>query len=231
MYNESKLISSTLAELKEFCDTENEWELIFSNDGSTDGCEQTVANDPDPRVKLVDNKINRGKGAAIRDGIAASTGDIVVYTDCDLAYGTEQIKDIIAAHLAGRGGITAGSRNKHPEGYAGYTFLRKLASHVYLRIITLTAGCPVSDSQTGLKCFDGGAARDVFSRCEINRFAFDLEALTIGKKLGYPVGEFPVHIIRSDKELGRTSSIHLVKDSLRMLRDISAMKKRLRKMN
>ena len=227
MYNEQKLIAATVDELKNaFPD---DYELIFSNDGSADGCEKVVAADPDPRVKLVDNKVNRGKGAAIRDGIAASTGDIVVYTDCDLAYGTEQIKAIIAAHVASGADVTAGSRKKHPDGYAGYSALRRLISHVYLWVITVTSGCPVSDSQTGLKCFNGNAARDVFSRCEINRFAFDLEALTVASKLGYTVTDFPVCIERSDKELGRTSSIHFFRDSLRMLRDVFAMKRRLKK--
>ncbi len=101
MYNEKAFAERCAGLLAEMCSDEYEWEIIFSNDGSKDGCENIVKKlmESDSRLKLVDNPVNQGKGGAIRQGVAASTGDVVLYTDCDLAYGTEQIYGILKDHI------------------------------------------------------------------------------------------------------------------------------------
>lgn len=240
MYNERALIADTIAQLTDMCTRISEttapgsdilWELIFSNDGSRDHCEDIVtaaAQNSRHRIVLVGSADNHGKGAAIRTGIAASGGDIVAYTDCDLAYGTEQLADLILAHLASGADITIGSRSLHPDGYAGYTRLRKLASRIYMKILASFCGCKVSDSQAGIKCFRGSCARKVFAQCTIDRFAFDLEALSIASALGYDIAQYPVCILRSDESLGRTSRVKLLRDTFRMLKDLFKIKKHLR---
>ncbi|MBR6917210.1 MAG: glycosyltransferase [Clostridia bacterium] len=233
VYNEKKLINATIDELLGMRDEEFSFEFIFSNDGSTDGCENIVASRAasDDAIKLVGYEVNRGKGAAIREGVASSSGDVVVYTDCDLAYGVDQIKAIIKDHLEKGADVTVGSRRIHPRGYEGYSFARKIISRAYLKIVTVCAGCKVSDSQSGLKCFGGEVGRKVFSLCEIDRFAFDLEFIKIAEMAGCKINEFPVRVERSDKELGRESKINFFKDSSRMLKDIFRMKKRIKKLD
>ena len=176
----------------------------------------------------MDNPVNEGKGSAIRNGVLHSHGDIVLYTDCDLAYGVEQIKDMISFHIKNDCDITIGSRSIHSDGYAGYSWLRKLASKAYLKLIVFYSRCKQTDTQTGLKCLNGDTARTVFLKCTVNRFAFDLEMLMIAQKLGASVAEFPVKVLYSDKELNRKSSVHLIKDTLCMLRDIRNIKKRIK---
>ena len=119
--------------------------------------------------------------------------------------------------------VLIGSRAIHPEGYAGYTPLRKLASILYLRILGIAAGFRLSDSQAGFKALRGNVGREIFAKCEIDRFAFDLEMLMRVQKAGYSVTELPVKIVNH-----RESSIHLLRDSTRMLRDIAKIKKSLK---
>ena len=237
MYNEKDTVTATVRELREYLDALTAdgrsafdcWELLLSNDGSTDGCEKLAAAEAegDARIRLCGTAENRGKGSAVRHGFAASEADVVVFTDCDLAYGVDQIGQI-AGRLAESGkDIVIGSRALHPDGYAGYTALRRILSKTYLKIISLCAGFRLSDSQTGIKAFRGEVGRRIFSLCVVDRFAFDLEALMIADRAGYSIGEFPVTIARVRE--GR-SKVSFVRDSARMVRDLFRMKKRISKL-
>ena len=94
MYNESSIINGAIdtfyGYMKEHFD---DWELIFVDDGSVDGCGKAVEakSAEDNRVRLISYTPNMGKGCAVRTGMLASTGDIVIFTDCDNAYGTDVI--------------------------------------------------------------------------------------------------------------------------------------------
>ena len=166
---------------------------------------------------------NRGKGFAVRTGILASNGDIVLYTDCDLAYGTDVIAAAVRQMTDTGADVLIGSRALHPQGYDGYTPLRKFVSVLYLRFLCIAAGFRHSDSQAGFKALRGDVGRKIFSECQIDRFAFDLEMLMRAQKAGHTVTELPIKIINH-----RESSIHLVRDSIRMLRDIMKIKKSLK---
>jgi len=230
MYNEAKNAPHTVAALKAFAAAHpgREYEFILVNDGSRDNC-QALAEEAaagDPAFRILGYPDNRGKGAAVREGMLASTGDAVIFTDCDLAYGLEAV-DRMADQWQREGtDIVIGSRNLSADGYEGYTFKRKLMSKVYIRLLNVAAGFRHSDSQSGIKCFSGRAAHDVFGRCQVNRFAFDLEALLIAERLGYTIGEMAVKVINHAEG---ESKVSVVKDTLRMLRDIRKMKKRIRK--
>lgn len=237
MYNEEEIAGATIGELcaylSELTDEHSgyfadDWELILSDDGSVDRTRSIAdkAAADNVHIKSVGTVKNHGKGSAVRTGFAASTGDAVVFTDCDLAYGTEPIGKIAAMLFDGEGyDVVIGSRALHPEGYAGYSFARKLMSKCYLGYVSFVAGFKHSDSQTGIKAFRGDAGRAVFARCEVDRFAFDLEALLIAEKFGYSVGEMPVSISRVRESRSR---VRPIKDAVRMTRDIGMMKKRIK---
>ncbi|MCI8332371.1 MAG: glycosyltransferase [Clostridiales bacterium] len=232
MYNESALIADTLAALVPFCSGFScEWELIFSDDGSVDGCGEPVkkAGARDARIQLVRSEVNQGKGAAVRRGILASTGDTVLFTDCDLAYGIEQMGALLQHHQNGGQAITLGSRVLHAQGYSGYSFARRIMSRVYRVILSLYTGCPPFDSQTGIKCFQGDVARRVFSDCQTDGFAFDLEVILIARALGYTFEEFPVKVLPLPDSAVRKSRVRVWRDAWHMLGDIHKMKKRIKK--
>lgn len=225
-YNEENRIENCVSRLSSYLSEKYaDYEIVLSNDGSTDRTASLAAKAAEayPNVKSVGYEINRGKGRAVRTGMLAAEGDFIIYTDCDLAYGTEPIGR--AVDLASEKGydVVIGSRNLDKDSYEGYTFMRKLMSKVYLWVISKASGFSHSDSQCGFKAYRGNAARDVFSECETDSFAFDLEALIKAENKGYRIGELSVKIIEHDE---RKSKIRPVRDTLKMLGDIRRIKKK-----
>lgn len=227
MYNEEngcrKCIETLDAYLSGVFD---KYEIVAVNDGSTDRTEERLGElkTEFENLRVCSYHENRGKGGAVREGVLNSAFDTVLYTDCDLAYGTKIIKSMYDEQKSSGKDIIIGSRNISGEGYEGYTFFRKIVSKAYIKVIGLAAGFKHSDSQCGIKCF-GNCAKDIFSKCTVNGFAFDLEALMIGEKLGYSVGEYPVKILSHDQ--GR-SKVRLLTDTVHMLKDLKDIKKRIK---
>ena len=226
MYNELSIIKDTAKELSDYMEANFEdYEIIFSNDGSRDGCDKAVEEMNLPHVRVVGYEQNRGKGYAVRTAMLAAEGDIVMFTDADLAYGTEVIKKVYETFLANPDAdMVIGSRNLSKDGYEGYTAIRKLASKVYIKVLSVIGGFKLSDSQCGCKAFTGKAAREIFSRCEVDRFAFDFECILWAVKFGMKIVEMPVKIINH-----RESKVSVLRDSFKMIRDILKMKKRIKK--
>jgi len=227
MYNESSIISDAVNTFSSYMEKRFEdWELIFVDDGSVDGCGDAVevAHEKDSRIRLCRYTPNRGKGYAVRTGVLAAQGDVILFTDCDNAYGEEAVGRIADAITGSEADIVVGSRNLSKDGYEGYTFLRKLASKTYIKVIAVAAGFKLTDSQCGIKAFRADIAKKIFSNCEVDRFAFDLEVIMIATKLNAVIGEIPVKIINH-----RESTVHVLKDSVKMLRDVYRMKKRIKK--
>ena len=227
MYNESSIIADAVNTFSSYMqDHFEDWELIFVDDGSADGCGDAVAaaHEKDSRIRLCRYTPNRGKGYAVRTGVLAAEGDYIIFTDCDNAYGEEAIGNIADAITKAQADIVVGSRNLSKDGYEGYTFLRKLASKTYIKVIAIAAGFKLSDSQCGIKAFRADIAKKIFSHCEVDRFAFDLEVIMIATKLRADIREIPVKIINH-----RESTVHVFRDSVKMLRDVYRMKKRIKK--
>ena len=226
MYNESSIIADTARTLHAYMSANFEsYEILFSNDGSKDGCDRIVRDLNLPNVRVVGYPDNRGKGCAVRTALLAAEGDIVMFTDADLAYGTDvigQVYDTFIEHPDAD--MVIGSRNLHKDGYEGYTFIRKLASKIYIKVLCLVGGFKLSDSQCGCKAFTRETVWEIFPRCEVNGFAFDFEAILWATKLGKTIVETPVKIINH-----RESKVNVFKDTFKMLKDLSKMKKRIKK--
>lgn len=230
MYNESAIVLDTARTLHSAMTawaekTGHSFEILFSDDGSTDGCgsllREAVASDGLSGIRVIGYADNRGKGSAVREAVLASEGDIVMYTDCDLAYGTDVIGDM-AAFFKPQTDVVIGSRRLEKDGYADYTFLRKMASQCYVFLLRLLTGFRLSDSQCGCKAFRGDKARKIFALCETNGWAFDQEVLMLATKMNLTIDEMPVRIINH-----RESKIRLFRDTFRMIRDILKIRRRV----
>lgn len=231
MYNEEKIISDTAKEIFEYMQKnfgEGEYEVLFSNDGSLDNSASAVNSLQLDGVRVVGYEKNRGKGCAVRTAMLESSGDLVVFTDADLAYGTEVIGKLYECYKANPSAKAfIGSRNISADGYSEYTLIRKIMSKTYIKVVSVFGGFKnLSDFQCGCKAFTNEAAKKIFSNCEIDGFAFDLEALMIATKLKYKIVEIPVKIINH-----RESKVNIVKDTLKMLSDLRIIKKRVKKLD
>jgi dolichol-phosphate mannosyltransferase len=141
-YNEAEIIESAIEQLlARLSSLDVEWELIVVNDGSFDGSEaiaQRLAT-RDPRLRALGYRFNRGRGYALRAGIAAARGEIIVTTEIDLSWGENIVSDLLEAmqswpdvdmvvaspHLEGAG----------PSGYRNVPFKRVWLSRLGNRVI------------------------------------------------------------------------------------------------
>ena len=225
MYNETKIIRDTALALDQYMSANFEsYEILFSDDGSVDGSAQAVSELELPGTKVIGYEKNRGKGSAVRTAMLMAEGEIVMFTDADLAYGTEVIK---RAYLTlkndDKASVLIGSRNLTKDGYEGYTAIRRVASKVFLKMIGFLGGFKLSDSQCGCKAYKNIAAKDIFSRCKIDGFAFDFECIIWAGELGYHICEMPVKVINH-----RASSVHIIKDSLKMTGDVIKIRRSIK---
>ena len=229
VYNEEKRIEKTAERLISYLSgAVDSYEIVFSNDGSLDSTYEKAKeiSMQNPCVRVVGYDTNKGKGGAVREGILAAEGDIILFTDCDLAYGTDVIGKAVKCFEESGADIVTGSRNLDSESYEGYTFIRKVMSKVYFKIIAFAAGFKLTDSQCGFKCFKRDAARDIFSECTINSFAFDLEALMKAQTKGYKIVEMPVKILYNDNS---ESKVRMIRDTFKMLGDIRKIRRQNKK--
>ena len=233
MYNEVPVIRETAlrlhsaleADFGRLPDGSPDFEIIFADDGSTDGCADIVRGLSLPGVRVISYTPNRGKGYAVRTAMLSSLGDVSLFTDADLAYGTDIIKVFYSKFTEDPSiGLCIGSRNLSKDGYKEYTLVRRIASKVYLRLLSAVGGLKVTDSQCGCKAYSRSAADYIFKRCEVDRFAFDYETLLWARKASFPIAEIPVKVLVHGQ-----SKVSLIRDTFRMLRDLRKMKKRIRK--
>lgn len=229
MYNESDCVEKCIFELlscldKLKCQNGFEFEIIFSDDGSTDNSHNIVSELSADRseIKTVGESVNKGKGSAVRLAVKHACGDIIIFTDCDLAYGTSVISKAIERIIYDDFDVVVGSRNLTNDGYGDYGKLRKIASKVYVKFLSFLGGLELSDSQCGFKAFKGKAAEKIFSKVMCDGFAFDYEVILVAEKLGMSIGEMPVKVVTH-----KSSKVHLVRDSIRMLFEFIKIKQRV----
>ena len=224
VYNEEKNLPSTLPRLaKWLADGKGTREVVIYDDGSTDTSAELISAcaEHHPGMRLIRAEENMGKGASVRNAMLEAVGKYRVFTDCDLAYGLEAVRRIEEKLRQTKAAAVIGSRALHPNGYSGYGIARRVMSKAYLEVLRFAAGLNHTDSQCGIKGFTAEAAEKIFSECKINGFAFDLEVLTVAKKLKMKVLEIPVNIVTHTQE---TSKVHPIKDTVRMLRDVKVIR-------
>ena len=227
MYNEEEILPATLEAVHTYMEERfsDAYEVIYVDDGSVDASPEIVEKTQYPHTRVLRNAENHGKGYVVRRGMLEAKGDICIFTDCDLAYGTAVVGEMVDLFLSHpETDIFVGSRDKHPEGYEGYSFIRRLASRIFRALLRVFCGLRLSDSQSGIKGFRRPAAEKIFRNAEENGFAFDFEAILIGEKCGFTFGEMPVKVLGN-----RTGRIRVLRDGFRMLAEVRAIRRRIRK--
>ncbi|MFG2963124.1 dolichyl-phosphate beta-glucosyltransferase [Streptomyces sp. NPDC048288] len=194
-YNEEERLGPTLdAVTRYLADNESRfgsWEVVVSDDGSTDGTREVAALGH-PRVRLVTADRNRGKGNALRLGVAATGGSRVLVTDADLAAPIEELERLDKALSEGNA-AAIGSRAVPGSEIAHHQHrLRELLGRAGNLLIRATAVPGLRDTQCGFKLFDGERAREAFADSRLDGWGIDVEVLQHLHRSGLPIAEVPV---------------------------------------
>ncbi len=220
-FNESQRLASGRARLQPVLDKIGvEFvEVIVVDDGSTDGTLKTahsVYGDL-PHALFVQQPTNRGKGAALRLGMAVATGDYVITADADQAIDPKHFPAIMKALLKSE--LAPGSRAQ--GGHITYdSSVRTLAGSVFNRIVRYYTKSDLRDTQCGCKGFQLAPGRLLALFGRVDRFAFDAEILYLAELLDFSIK--PVAVTWSDVP---GSSVRVGRDSLDMLRDIRNLRR------
>lgn len=179
-------------------------------------------------VKILGYKDNRGKGFAIRYGMARSKGDYIVFIDSGMDIDPNGIS-LILEHMEWYGAdIMVGSK-RHAASKVYYPFIRKLYSSVYYIFVKFLLGLKVKDTQAGLKVFKREVLETVLPRLLVKEFAFDIEILSVSNHLGFnKIYESPIYLNWDKSNTVFTPWVLLDKHIRNMIRDTLAVFYRLR---
>lgn len=218
-YNEEDRLNATLTRVDAYLrEIGISFEIILVNDGSTDstaavleGLRGTI-----PSLSVISYAGNRGKGYALRQGVLASRGGLVLICDADLSTPIEEVERLGDPIVAQEFDVAIGSRALDMSYILRQQpWWRRSMGKIFNHIVRLLVLNEFQDTQCGFKLFRGDLARELFRRAHIDRFAFDVEILLLARQSGHRVAEVPV-VWRNHPG----SKVNPLTDSWRMLRDV-----------
>jgi glycosyltransferase involved in cell wall biosynthesis len=221
-YNESARIEAALASVLG-CVEARAWDadILVVDDGSTDNTSAIVQHwmASHPRLHLIQNPGNRGKGYSVRNGLLQSSGEIVMFTDADLSAPIEEAERLIAAIDAGAD-VAIGSRWLDKQKQTVHQpIYRRFFGRCFNWVTRRIMGLPFKDTQCGFKAFKRDAAQTIFRLQTIERWGFDPEILFIARKLKYTIVEVPVTWGHDER-----SRISYLKDGMKMLEEMGQIR-------
>lgn len=206
-FNEARRLPPYLASVRRYLDAHypGSYEVIVVDDGSRDGLSEvlrpTLADWPE--LQVMRHPTNRGKGAAVRTGMLAAGGRLLLFADADGAAPIDQeaklaeaIRGSVDQDCADRVGadLAVGSRLVSAADVSlRRTRTRGLLGRTFARFARWWLGISVRDTQCGFKMFRRRAGRELFSRGQEVGYLFDLELLVLAQRLGYRIAEVPIN--------------------------------------
>ena len=220
-YNEERRLPLTLSTVvTHLRGRRRPFEVIVADDGSADATAR-LAGDAGAEVTVL-RLLHRGKGAAVRAGVLACSGDLVLVADADLSTPIDELDRLVDA-LAGRAvavgsRYVAGARVEVPQ-----RLDRRLLGRAFNLLVRALVLPGVRDTQCGVKLFRRDVALAVFERCRSEGFAFDVEVLALARARGCRLVEVPVAWRNSPE-----TRVRLLVDVPRMLWELLVIRRRRR---
>ena len=205
-YNEAKRLGPALDELFGYLDApilesvHPKIDVLVVDDGSRDGTAALVEARPEAARQADGHQANlrllrvrhAGKGSAVRSGMLAATGDLVVFADADMATPPSELPKLVAA--LDEADVALGSRIQ-PDGSdmrATQPRYRRLLGGLFHTLASIWVVGEVKDTQCGFKGFTREAAQDLFSRQKITSIVFDVELIHLARRRGYRLAIVPI---------------------------------------
>lgn len=226
-FNEVARIGDSLTDTLDYLRTcSPESEVIVVNDGSTDTTAAVVREVFAPAVgietRLIEYAPNRGKGAAVREGLRAATRPIALFSDADLSTPINEASKLLEPIEADEVDVAFGSRALDRRLIGNRQSLRReYAGRFFNVLVRASTGMPFWDTQCGFKAFRLDACRPVLESAHTDGFGFDVELLFLAFRAGLRLREIPVRWNHHDG-----SKVHFLHDSLAMLREVIALRTR-----
>ena len=170
-------------------------EIVIVDDGSRDGTPGVLAaltaSGDLPQVRVLAHERNRGKGAAVRTGIAASRGDVVVIQDADLEYDPRDLPRLLAPVFEGYADVVYGTRLRGGQPQRAHLFWHYVGNRFLSLLTNVLYNTTISDMEVGYKAFRG----DLIRSMEISSDGFGFEPEVTAKLLrrgGVRLYEVPI---------------------------------------
>jgi dolichyl-phosphate beta-glucosyltransferase len=202
-YNESERLGPALDELFAWLDgpdaaASGDIRVLVVDDGSQDGTADLVRARPEgrsiggPARLRVLTVPHKGKGAAVRAGMLAGEGDLLIFADADMATPPDQIPLLVAA--LERSDVALGSRIQEDgsDMRATQPLLRRILGKAFHLFASLWVVGPVKDTQCGFKGFTRSVARDLFTMQRVTSIVFDVELIFLARRRGYRIDVVPI---------------------------------------
>ncbi len=163
-------------------------EIVIVDDGSTDGTRDVLRQLGDSTVRVITHEANRGKGAAIRSGLAQVHGDLVLVQDADLEYDPEDWPKLLAPILRGKARVVYGSRFTGER--RNMLFLHWVGNRFLSLVTNVLYNTTLSDMETCYKLFDRKLLDTITLRAQ--RFEFEPEVTAKILRRGIRIYEVPI---------------------------------------
>ena len=210
VYNEEAIIRDNIKVLSEIMErTGQDYEIIISEDGSTDKTVDVARRLVSERIRLLHNPMRLGKGAAIRNAANEARGDIILFMDADLASNPSKVAELLD-HINKGADIVIGSRY-HKDSKIKRTPVRYVASRTFNLLVNVVLGSKLTDHQCGFKAFRKGPALEVIGLVREKGWFWDTEFLVRAQRKGLKIAEIPLEWSES-----QNSKFNLVRDSAKM---------------
>jgi glycosyltransferase involved in cell wall biosynthesis len=216
-FNEQARLPYTLSEIETYvCAEQIDCEVLVVDNGSHDATSVVVQQAASRFVQLRLLRTDRhGKGLAVRTGVLAARGQVVIFADADLSWSVTDLPRFVDLVDPVHSPIVIGSREGYGARRIGEPIYRHVMGRVFNRVVQALAVPGIEDSQCGFKAFSQDAARAIFRRQRVDGFGFDVEILYLARRLGYPVRVVPLRW-----EHKENSRVLPVRDTLLMLSDV-----------
>ena len=218
-YNEAiRILPTVVAIAVHISSLGKSWELIVADDGSTDNTVELLDGLNLANLHVLRAKANGGKGSAVRRGVLAARGGVILFADADQSTSIEHFGDLLVEIDRGND-VAIGSRSVEGATVANKSLVRKVLSSGLNLMVRFGFGVPFADTQCGFKMFTRDAAEQLFRHQLIDEFSFDLEILYLAKKFELKVAEVPVEWIDAPG-----STVDPTKVAIGFVRDMAQIK-------